>query len=311
MPHTDALNGSTDVLRSPFFSCHTHHLFDHGKVHDNELCSPDLPLALPHDELAASLYCCSSASHLLRLSPTTPRDSFEYQWSEAPTLALHAAVDTVQIHIGTAVAPPGVLTKPEMSRLGPSSHSAGYSIPAITVSSSVRSDEPSSSMSFGINSASHSYSASAQSPPEHSTTAELVVPAPSSSATSPLRTATARSSDSIVRKRRRQRLCDLTRRQKQTFGYDRLYALLTNAGRKQSKRAEQREEKAEETERKENKHLWWQDEQEPKPTTKPPAWSTSGRNTREEQPTNRTDDHKQLQREEQRQLGQHASASQP
>ena len=235
----------SDVLGSPYATSFSaaFPLFNDGyQFNTTPLALPSPPFSSPPHQPAAPQPRRLSST-LFRLSPTyTAESAYHYQWNEPYTTATTVSA--------TAAASP-LPVKDEL---------LGYRVSPI---------ESSTTPSVSITSACSSIASylSPPSTPTPSTASPTPTPSPylpgSSLSVRPLsgrqRSATVGSlGDRVLRKRRRQRECDIQRRQKENMGFNRLYVLLTAGSmRKQQKLIQQQladeEEEEGEGERKMNK----------------------------------------------------------
>ena len=189
--------------------------------HESSAAPLPMPLSSPIQHHAAPQPRRPS-SNLLRLSPTFTPELQYYQWND-PSAAAPLASGNFARPLPFALPLPASM-KDELS---------GYGVPSFQHFSNTPSISHTSA-----GSSSTSYSSPPSTPP--STASPTPTPSPNphhSLSVSRQCSATLGSSgDRVLRKRRRQRECDIQRRQKENMGFNRLYVLLTSSNTKKQQK---------------------------------------------------------------------------
>ena len=241
----------SDALASPYASYSSSFSLFHDE-HDSSSnaasLSLSMPFASPPHPPAAPLPRRPSTT-LFRLSPTFSNESYYYQWNDSLGHAAAAGAGNAR-----SMSPPPLPLTEEMHgfKLSPVESSITPSI-SITSAASSTASYASSPSTPDPSSGSPTPSPSPNPLPRHSLSVSV------RPTVSRQRSATLGSSgDRVLRKRRRQRECDIQRRQKENVGFNRLYMLLTAGSiKKQQKLIQQQQmaddEEDDDTDRKMNK----------------------------------------------------------
>ena len=252
-------DGALGSLGSPYASYSSSFplLHDDG---DDECVASSAPLSLsmppfssPGPMQPAAPLPRRLSSTLFRLSPTFQHESYYYQWSDMPQpqpqpqsqLAHHQSATSAaaQLAVGanhTVMPRPLSPTQLHDEKSSESASSSEASItPPIPVTSTALSIAPISSHVLPV-----SLPIPSSAPTVRPNTITTAVALPSPTPPLLLRPAASASSDHdrVIRKRRRQRECDIQRRRKENIGYNRLYALLTaDSVKKQQRQLQQQQ----------------------------------------------------------------------
>ena len=250
--HPHAFVADNEALASPYSAYCTSYSALYNDEHERPPAALALsvPFASPHHHAAAPLPRRLSST-LLRLSPTFNNQEANYnyyQWNDQPAAAaLSTAVPSH--HAPCLLSPPPLPhtlpVKDELDAFELSPVDSMSTTPSISITSAT------SIASYS----SHSSHSSPPSTPDPSVSTATATPTPSPlpppakslclrAPQSRQRSATMGSSgdrvgERVLRKRRRQRECDIQRRQKENMGFNRLYVLLTASSMKKQQKCVQ------------------------------------------------------------------------